>query len=127
MSMSDTLLGNSLDFLSRIGIFEVVLPFMLVFTIVFAVLEKTRIFGSEKVFSQKAGTQEVSRKSQNSTVAFVVAFFVIASKELVATINEVMANMVLLLLLSISFLILVGSFHGEQEKKGLELASPWKE
>lgn len=118
--MAESILGSSLEFLSRIGIFEVVLPFMLVFTIVFAILEKTRVFGTEKI-----GGKDVSRKSQNSMVAFVVGFFVIASTQLVGVINQVMSQMVLLLLLSISFLILVGALQGEQTTS-FALTGPYK-
>src|SRR3989344_163631 len=34
---------GTLDFLGELGVFDVVLPFLLVFTIVFALLEKTRL------------------------------------------------------------------------------------
>ena len=34
-------------FFEQIGIYDVVLPFLLVFTIVFAILEKTKLFGTE--------------------------------------------------------------------------------
>ena len=48
-------------------------------------------------------------------VAFVTAFLVIASPQLVSVINQVMANIVLLLILAISFLLLVGVFFGDKE------------
>ena len=100
-----------IEFLDRIGIYDVILPFLLVFTAVFAILEKTKILGMEKVDGK-----ETTRKNQNSMIAFVVAFLVVASSELVRTINEAMANIVLLLLLSITFMLLVGSLHtGEKE------------
>ena len=57
--------------------------------------------------------------------AFVIAFLVVASSQLVAVINEALANMVLLLLLSICFLMLAGSFHKET-KEGFFLEKPWK-
>lgn len=115
--MADSMLGETLGFLDRLGIFDVVLPFLLVFTIVFAIMEKTKVLGTEK---------GESRKNLNSMTAFVVSFFVVASSQLVGTISTAMANMVLLLLLSISFMILVGSFHGEQGKDGFQLPDSWK-
>jgi hypothetical membrane protein len=48
-------------------------------------------------------------------VAFVTAFLVIASTQLVALISEVMANVVLLLLLGVCFLLLVGVFFGDKQ------------
>jgi len=98
-----------ISLLDRIGVYDIVLPFLLVFTIVFAILEKTRIFGVDKIKDQ-----EITKKNINAMVALIIAFLVIASTQLVAVINEVMANVVLLLILSISFLILVGSFHGDK-------------
>ncbi|RLG28168.1 hypothetical protein DRN98_09905 [Methanosarcinales archaeon] len=108
---------GTLTFLNKIGVYDVVLPFLLIFTIVYAILEKTRIYGTEKIEGK-----EYTRKNLNGMTAFVVAFFVVASTKLVAIINEVLANTVLLLLLSICFLLLAGSFHtGKEEfflKKG---------
>ncbi|PLW79877.1 hypothetical protein C0585_05475 [Candidatus Woesearchaeota archaeon] len=100
-----------IEFFDKLGIYDVILPFLLVFTIVFAILEKSKILGMEKI-----GEDTVTRKNLNSMVSFVIAFLVVASSELVRTINEAMANMVLLLMLSISFMLLVGSFHkGDEE------------
>lgn len=99
-----------LEFLGKIGVYDVILPFLLVFTIVFAILEKTKILGSEKV-----GDRVVTKKNINAMVAFVVAFLVVASTKLVAVINEVMANVVLLLILGICFLLLVGVFFSDKE------------
>ncbi len=99
-----------ITFMDRLGIYDVILPFLLVFTIVFAILEKTKILGIEKVDGK-----ETTKKNIDAMVAFVVAFLVIASTQLVRVINEVMANVVLLLILAISFLLLVGVFFGDKE------------
>jgi len=109
-----------LEFFVRLGIYDVILPFLLVFTIVFAILEKSKVFGVEKT---KDG--EFTRKNLNSMTAFVIAFLVVASSRLVAIINETMANMVLLLMMSVCFLILIGSFMKEQ-KEGIALEGRWK-
>jgi len=108
-----------LEFFVRLGIYDVVLPFLLVFTVVFAIMEKTKVFGMEK-----SGDTEVTRKNLNAMVAFVTAFLVIASSRLVAIINETLANMVLLLLMSVCFLLLIGSFMKETDK-GVFLEGGW--
>lgn len=100
-----------IDFLGQLGVYDIILPFLLVFTIIFAILEKTKILGVEKLGDHK----EVTKKNINSIVAFVVAFLVIASTQLVAVISQVMANVVLLLILGVSFLLLVGVFFGDKE------------
>jgi len=99
-----------ISFLDQIGVYDVILPFLLVFTIFFAILEKTKILGMEKVEGR-----EITKKNLNAIVSFVVAFLVIASTKLVAVINETMANIVLLLILAISFMLLVGVFFGSKE------------
>jgi hypothetical protein len=111
---------GALDFFSRLGIYDVVLPFLLVFTIVFAILEKTKVFGTEKV-----GEFELTKKNLNAITAFVIAFFTIASSQLVGAITSISSNVVLLLLISICFLMLVGSFY-QQTDKGFFLEGFWK-
>jgi len=109
----------AIEFFDEIGIYDVILPFLLVFTIVFAILEKTKIFGTEDADGKK-----VTKKNLNSMAAFVIAFLVIASSKLVETITEVSANVVILLLLSVFFLLLIGSFYKEGEPVFLE--GKWK-
>ncbi len=109
-----------IDFFGKIGVYDIVLPFLLVFTIVFAILEKTKILGIEKVVGK-----EITKKNINAMVALVVAFLVIASTQLVSIINQFMANIVLLLILGISFLLLVGVFFSDKEFN-LENFPRWK-
>lgn len=108
-----------LVFFDKIGVYDVILPFLLIFTIVFAILEKTKVFGLEEV-----GGKKLTRKNINSMVAFVIAFFVIASSKLVEIVTTVSSWMVILLMLSVLFLILVGSFWKEGE--GVFLEKGWK-
>lgn len=110
---------KSIEFFAELGVYDVILPFLLVFTIVFAILEKTKVFGTEEL-----GGVKYPKKNLNSMVAFVSAFLVIASTRLVAAINESVANVVLLLLVSICFLMLIGSFYKEGE--GVYLEGNWK-
>lgn len=123
--MSDTVLGNALNFLVDLGVFEVVLPFLLVFTMVFAFLEKTKVYGTEEYRSDADGKiHQVTRKNLNSMTAFVIAFFVVASAQLVALISEVTSNFVLLIVLVFSFTLTIGSFQ-KQEKDGFFLSKTW--
>lgn len=108
-----------IEFLARIGIYDVVLPFLLVFTLVYAIFEKTKVLGVEEIDGKK-----YSRKNLNAMIAFVVALLVVASTKLVGIINEVLANTVLLLILAVFFLLLVGSFFKSEEEVFLEKG--WK-
>ena len=121
--MADTVLGGAVDFLQDLGFFDVVLPFLLVFTIVFGILEKTKIFGTEKV-----GERVYPKKNINAMVAFVVAFFVVAAKEIVASIQESLPMVALSLIAIISFLMLVGSFaSSEKEFNFMDMFAGWKQ
>ncbi len=110
---------NAIEFFDKIGIYDVILPFLLVFTIVFAILEKTKVFGTEEVEGQK-----ITKKNLNAMAAFVIGFLVVASSKLVEIITKVSSQVVVLLLLSILFLLLVGSFFKEGEATFLE--GGWK-
>lgn len=107
-----------IEFFGRLGIYDVVLPFLLVFSIVFAILEKTKVFGMEEIEGVK-----YTRKNINAMVAFVIGFLVVASSNLVRIINTTAADIVLLLLLAVFFLMLVGSFMKEGE--GVFLEGGW--
>ena len=98
-----------LSFFDRLGVFDVVLPFLLIFTIVFAMLEKTKVLGTEGIGEM----ENLPKKNLNAMVAFVIAFFTIASSQLVALIIEVSANVIILMLAIVFFLLLLGSFHNE--------------
>lgn len=122
--MAQTVLGGILDFLGRLGVYDVLLPFLLVFTLVFAFLEKSKVLGIE-VIQDKAGKEHTyTRKNLNAIVAFTMAFFVIASSQLVRIISEVMANVVILVVTSLCFMLAVGIFHSGKD----EMAVPekWK-
>ncbi len=104
-------LRNAIDLLVNLGLYDVVLPFLLVFTLMYAFLEKTRVLGVETV-----DDKVYPKKNLNAMVAFVVALFVILSGELVRMINEVLANVVLLIVLIFLFLLVYGSFVHTDEK-----------
>ena len=103
-----TTLGNAIQFLTDFGFFTVVLPFLLVFTIVFGILEKTKIFGVEN---------NKPKKNLNAMVAFVIAFFVIAASNIVTAIQISLPWISLILIIIICFLLLSGTFLGDEEYK----------
>ncbi len=104
-----------IEFFGRIGLYDVVLPFILVFTIVFAIFEKTRVLGHEEHDGHR-----YPKKNLNSMAAFVIAFLVVASTRLVAIINQTASQVTILLMAIVLFLLLVGAFLKEGETSGLE-------
>jgi len=103
--MAPSPLGGAIEFLKEFGFFDVVLPFLLVFTIVFAVLEKTKIFGGGKE----------SKKNINAMIAFVFALFFVSATNLVAGTVELLPNVTVLLITLMSFMMLVGFFYTDKE------------
>ncbi|MFH1649241.1 MAG: hypothetical protein ABIA93_01705 [Candidatus Woesearchaeota archaeon] len=110
---------SALMFFDKLGLYDVVLPFLLVFTIVYALFEKTKVFGTEEHEGKK-----YTRKNMNAMASFVIAFFVVASSQLVQLIFTVSSQVVILLFLSVFFLLLVGSFHTGDKEFALEKG--WK-
>ena len=96
----------AINFLRDFGFFDVVLPFLLVFTIVFAVLEKTMILGSQ---------EDKPKKNLNSITAFSIAFFVIAATNIVGVLQQSLPQITLILIIIICLMLLVGSFMGSEE------------
>jgi hypothetical protein len=108
--MAQTILGDTIGFLATLGVYDVVLPFVLVFVLMFAFLEKTKVLGLEVV---KSGDKEIAytRKNLNAMVAFTTAFFVIASSELVRVLSEVVANTMILVVTGTMFMLALGITH----------------
>lgn len=113
--MAESTFRGVLNFFVELGIYDVILPFLLVFSIVFAILDKTRVLGYDMV-----GKDKVSKKSINAIVAFAVSFFVVASAHLVEVIMKVSSDVVILLLALVLFMVLIGVFM-EQTEEGLSL------
>ena len=114
-----SLLGNTINFLSELGLYDVVLPFLLVFTITFAILEKTRILGEEEISGKK-----YPRKNLDSMVALVTALLIVTTTQLVALINQFLAIVSLVLVISLGFLLMVGIFYEPGQNKKL-LSDTW--
>lgn len=113
-------LESAINFFKEFGLFTVVLPFLLVFTIVFAILEKTRVLGTEKV-----NNGEQPKKQLNAMVAFVVAMLVVATNQVVSALNKALPNVVLLAVTIICFLMLVGTFYKSGELDFAEKHGVW--
>ena len=123
--MAASAFGSAIEFMHNVGIFDTVLPFLLVFTLVFAFLEKTKVLGTEKWRSEDGKFYDVTRKNMNSMIAFVIAFFVVASSQLVALISELTSKIVLIMVLILMFMMTVGVMYKEDDK-GFELSKGWK-
>lgn len=89
-------------FLTRLGIVDVVLPFVLVFTIVFGVLQRSRVLGG--------------RTNVNAMVAFVLGFFTILAVRTMVFVN-VFAQYAALVLVAMVFVSVILAFLGVTHKQ----------
>jgi len=124
ISMAQTVLGGVVDFLGQLGVYDVLLPFLLVFTLMFAFLEKTKVLGIEVIMDKAGKEHKYTRKNLNAIVAFTTGFFVIASSQLVRIISEVMANVIILVVTSLCFMLTVGVYH--TGKGEMDIGLKWK-
>lgn len=99
-------LREALDSLSKLGFFDVILPFFIVFVIIFGFLEKVKILGENK-------------RTLNSTVALVISFFFIASLWRIEVLSSTMQYLVFGLLFVFSILTLFGLYSFKLESNNV--------
>jgi len=115
--MADTLFGGVIEFITRLGFYDVILPFLLVFTLVYGILDKTRVLGVE-------GKDNAPKRGLNSTIAFVMGLLVVFTKPLVMAINEYLANVVVLMIIAVFFMVAIGVFVKQGELSLYETNKP---
>jgi len=94
-----TIFDEPVMFLDKLGIFDVILPFVLVFCIVYAVLDKTMVLGTVK---------GKPNKRLNSMVAFVMGFIFIAFSNYVGGLFTAIPIIIFVLLIGIFLAIVLG-------------------
>ena len=103
-------MSGVLEFLETIGLFDILLPFVMIYVMVFALLERTKIFGTEKVVLQSGKEVEMSKRNLNSIFAFAISFFAILSSQVVGAIARATGPIMLLLFIIVLFILLVSVF-----------------
>jgi len=110
-----TVLDNFFSSLENFGFVDVLLPFLLVFTIIFAVLDKTKIMGEGK-------------RNMNVSIALIFALIVViphvtgnfpAGYDPVQIINAALPSVSLVVVAVISLMILIGVFAHDRLMLGL--------
>ncbi len=105
-------LQSTIEFLKDFGLFDVILPFLLIFAITYAILQKTKLLGS--------------KDNLDSVVALVFALIVISANKIVATILTAIPNVLLLLIIAFSFLLMIGLFFKDDNfLQGGETKRTW--
>ena len=99
------------------GLMDALLPFLLIFTIIFAVLEKSKILGDEK-------------RNMNSAIALIFALIVVvphltgnlpAGYDPVLIINSALPSVSLVVVGVIALMILIGVFGHERVTLGMSM------
>lgn len=90
-----TLIEPLFKFLERIGIVDVILPFLLVFALVYGVLEKTQPFGPQK-------------SRIHSIIALVAGLIVVASGDTLFALNRLTAYLGIVIILGLLLMMLLG-------------------
>ena len=100
--------------LENLGLLDVILPFLLIFTIAFAVLQKSKILGERA-------------KNFNTILSFVLAMAAIVphvigeGPDVVVIINAALPNVSLLMIASLMVLLLIGVFGSDVNLLGTPL------
>jgi len=87
------------------GFYEFLLPFLLVFTVIFAILEKTKLFGVDE-----SGR---SKKNISAVIALVLGLLVVSQFEVVANLQHFLPRITLFIIIAMMVLILIGLFAGD--------------
>ncbi|MCG2868075.1 MAG: hypothetical protein L7G90_01650 [Candidatus Nanopusillus sp.] len=100
--------------LNNLGFFNVILPFLLVYAIMYGILSKYKILGDPFAEGDKGKTT----RSLISIVSAATGFFIVASSNVVLSLKTLIPYIVLFLL-TIFFLILaISPFLQKEEKSG---------
>lgn len=83
-----------------------ILPFVLMFVVVFAILEKTQILGREK-------------RQINAIVAFIFSLMFIAVPSVVGVTQQMIPIIGVIIIILLSFMMLFGFIGGQTGEKGL--------
>ena len=81
--------------LEGVGVYEIALPFLLVFTVIFGALNKANIFGNKKF---------------DGVIALVVAFLIVREDVFISFMNDILSRFSVLIVVVVAFLIIFGIF-----------------
>ncbi len=92
---------DAIDYLVDIGVYEVFLPFLLIFAIIFAVLEKTKVLGTDK-------------SNINGIVAVVIGLLVVVQTGIVEIINSFLPRVSLIIVVILMGLLIIAMMAGKE-------------
>ena len=105
-----TIFRGAIDFFIRLGIYDVVLPFLLIFTIVFAILDKTRILGK--------------KKDINAVVALAFGLLTVGVPMAIKVMLNIIPIIAIIIVILLGWILTYGFIGGYKE--GMELSILWR-
>lgn len=90
------------------GLYEYVLPFILVFIVIFAILEKTKILGVIKRTKEELG---VPKTNLNIIFSIISAFMLLTNTDLIYIMNQYVSKMSFFIVIALVFMLVVALFH----------------
>ena len=110
-------LDKVIELLQNFGFFRVVLPFLLIFAIVYAILMKTKVLGDPS-------TQGFA-KTASAIIALVIAFLVIVYTPVVNTLGTLLPQAGFILVVVVLILMVLAMFGITFEPQAGEKFPPW--
>ncbi|OYT41020.1 hypothetical protein B6U80_02150 [Candidatus Pacearchaeota archaeon ex4484_26] len=94
------LLEQSILTLKKLGFFQIVIPFVLFFAVIFAILEKSKLLGEDK-------------RAVNAIVALVIALAATGAAAVTGIVSTMIPFVVLAIVVLLLFFLIYGLFGGE--------------
>ena len=111
-----TVASRLIDYLRSIGFFDIILPFILVYALIYGLLMRIKLFG-------KGEDRRV--RSLNSLISFAFAGIIVGSANTVQAIKESIPIIIVFLIVVLG-IVLVGSFTLAQEYEKLVQTKKWQ-
>lgn len=116
MAITPTPLTKAIEILRSFGFFDTIIPFILVFALVYGILRFTKVLGDP---------DQPKTNAVNVVISFAIAFLVIATTNVVKMINALVPNTTLLLVVALMALLLLG-FVGFKTQSYIESSKAGK-
>lgn len=88
--------------LEVMGLFDIILPFLLVFSIIFAIINQTKILGG--------------KKNIDVIVGFVIALLAVRNEYFVELMKTFLPNVAMFMIIILMFLLVLGIFAGQKKE-----------
>lgn len=96
-----TVVQDAVVFLDKLGVWDIILPFIFVFTVSYATLEKTKVLGADK---------GEPKHRFNAMVSAVIGLFVIVAVDVLNVVSRLSQYMVVLILIAVCLAVIFGFF-----------------